>query len=269
MLYSHIVDNQEGSGIEKQQAIPVFLHGFLGSSRDWDGCLSHLNVSHAIRVDLPCHGLSKYCEVEDFQQACHQVQLTVLAKLKKENMDASTPLVFVGYSLGARIAMYGLAEKCFEGLNIQGAILEGGNFGLQTEEEKVLRWENDKHWSKRFATEAIDYVLFDWYHQGVFASLNPDQREELVELRSDNLGSQLGCMLRATSLSKQPYLLDTLKQLTIPLLYICGEQDQKFKTLAEQSGLQFKSVPQAGHNVHHEKPAEFAALISDFINQLK
>ncbi|MFH0264876.1 2-succinyl-6-hydroxy-2,4-cyclohexadiene-1-carboxylate synthase [Vibrio rumoiensis] len=269
MLYSHISDNQEGDEIEEQQPIPVFLHGFLGSSRDWDACLSHLDVSHAIRIDLPCHGLSKYCEVDDFEQACQQVQLTVLAKLKKENMDASTPLVLVGYSLGARIAMYGLSEKCFDGLIIQGAILEGGNFGLQTEEDKVLRWENDKHWSKRFATEAIDYVLFDWYHQGVFASLDPDQREEMVELRSDNLGSQLGCMLRATSLAKQPYLLDALKQLDIPLLYICGEQDDKFKALAQQSGLQFKSVKQAGHNVHHEQPAEFASLISNFIKKLK
>lgn len=267
MLYSHIIDNQEGD--EKQQPIPVFLHGFLGSSCDWDSCLPYLDVSHAIRVDLPCHGLSKYCEVDDLQQACHQVQLTVLAQLKKENLDTATPLVLVGYSLGARIAMYGLAESCFGDLNIQGAILEGGNFGLQTEEEKVLRWENDKHWSKRFATEAIDYVLFHWYQQGVFASLSPEQREELIELRSDNLGSQVACMLRATSLAKQPLLLDAMRQLSIPLLYICGEQDDKFRALAQHSGLPFQSVAQAGHNVHHEKPAQFSALISEFINKIK
>ena len=58
------------------------------------------------------------------------------------------------------------------------------------------------------------------------------EREELVELRSDNLGSQLGCMLRATSLAKQPYLLDDLKQLSVPLLYVCGEKDSEIQDIS-------------------------------------
>ncbi|OEF26964.1 2-succinyl-6-hydroxy-2,4-cyclohexadiene-1-carboxylate synthase [Vibrio rumoiensis] len=268
MLYSQMVETQDSTENEAQKPIPVFLHGFLGSSLDWDGCLSHLDLPHAICIDLPCHGLSKYCEVQNFEEACQQVQLTILSKLKKEKRSLNTPLVFVAYSLGARIAMFGMAKNAFPDLNVQGAIFEGGNFGLNHEEGNVLRWENDKHWSKRFATEAIEEVLFDWYEQGVFSSLNDDQRQELVELRSDNLGSQLGCMLRATSLSKQPYLLDDLKQLALPLLYICGEHDQKFRSIAENSGLAFKMVQEAGHNVHHEQPQAFAALVSDFIDQL-
>ncbi|WP_105902407.1 2-succinyl-6-hydroxy-2,4-cyclohexadiene-1-carboxylate synthase [Vibrio gangliei] len=266
MLYSQIVDHTPQNE-PRTLPIPVFLHGFLGSSQDWADSLEHLHCDAAIQVDLPCHGGSKYCEVEDFVQACQQVELTILSKLKKAGIDTSTPLVLIGYSLGARVTMYGLAESAFPQLNICGAVLEGGNFGLKTEEDKVLRWENDKHWSRRFATEAIDEVLEDWYQQGVFASLTATQRAELVELRSDNLGSQLGCMLRATSLAKQPYLLDTLKQLPIPLLYICGEKDDKFQSLAKQSGLTYHSVSQAGHNVHHEQPAKFAAIVAEFIHQ--
>ncbi|WP_086982895.1 2-succinyl-6-hydroxy-2,4-cyclohexadiene-1-carboxylate synthase [Vibrio aphrogenes] len=268
MLYSHTVIPSSSVESHRSSPIPVFLHGFLGSSQDWSATLEYLNCSAAICLDLPCHGVSKYCEVDDFAQACQQVQTTVLEALQKSGLPTSTPLVLVGYSLGARIAMYGLAQAGFTELNVQGAILEGGNVGLATEEEKVLRWENDKHWSKRFATEAMDEVLFDWYQQGVFASLTPTQREHLIELRSDNLGAQLACVLRATSLAKQPHLLASLTSLTLPLLYVCGDKDTKFVALAEQSGLQYRKVNHAGHNAHHEQPNEFATIVTEFIQQL-
>lgn len=165
---------------------------------------------------------------------------------EKEKRPLDTPLIFVAYSLGARITMFGMAKQAFSKLNIQGAILEGGNFGLLTEEQTVLRWEEDKHWSKRFATESMEEVLFDWYHQGVFSSLTDEQREDLVDFRSDNLGSQVACMLRATSLAKQPYLLDELKQQSLPLLYVCGERDQKFRQLAETKGFNLQNCERCG-----------------------
>lgn len=266
MLYSQVVD--KSNEVDSVQPIPVFLHGFLGSTLDWQECLSYLKIPQSIQVDLPCHGMSKYCEVIDFDEACQQLQLTVLAQLKKRNLALNSPLVLVGYSLGARIGMYAIAKKALPELNVKAAIFEGGSFGFQNEEDRLLRWEGDKHWSKRFATEAIDEVLYDWYQQGVFSSLTEEQREDLVEIRSDNLGSQLGCMLRATSLSKQPYLLDDLKAQSLPLLYLYGEHDEKFKLVAEQSGLNAKKVINAGHNAHNEQPQQYAQLVDDFIQSL-
>ncbi len=268
MLYSQSVENQHHDSTEaNNQVIPVFLHGFLGCSRDWQACLPWLNSPHSIQVDLPCHGSSKYCEVEDFTAACQQVQLTIVSQLKKQGLSAKTPLVLIGYSLGARIAMYGLSHTGFSKLSIQGAIIEGGNFGLQQQTEIEARWQSDKMWSKRFATEGMEDVLYDWYLQGVFAGLTDAQREHLVQLRCDNLGSQVGCMMRATSLAKQPYLLPELKKVTIPLLYLCGERDTKFSQLAQSSGLDYQIVPQAGHNVHIEQPQCFAEIINQFILQ--
>ncbi|WP_153447395.1 2-succinyl-6-hydroxy-2,4-cyclohexadiene-1-carboxylate synthase [Vibrio algicola] len=266
MLYSQVMDNSSEAG--SVQPIPVFLHGFLGSTQDWKRCLSYLKSPQSIQVDLPCHGMSKYCEVDDFEGACQQIQLTILAQLKKRKLPLDSPLVLVGYSLGARISMYGISQKSLPELNIKGAILEGGNFGIQAEEDKMQRWEGDKHWSKRFATESMEEVLFDWYQQGVFATLTEEQRELLVEMRSDNLGSQLGCMLRATSLSKQPYLLDALKAQSLPLLYICGEHDAKFRALAEESGLNCKIVTNSGHNSHHEQPQQYAQIVDEFLISL-
>ena len=38
MLYSQMVERNDSGDIEAQQPIPVFLHGFLGSSLDWNIC---------------------------------------------------------------------------------------------------------------------------------------------------------------------------------------------------------------------------------------
>ncbi|MBN8110601.1 2-succinyl-6-hydroxy-2,4-cyclohexadiene-1-carboxylate synthase, partial [Vibrio vulnificus] len=76
---------------------------------------------------------------------------------------------------------------------------EGGHFGLITEEEKHARWQHDQHWATRFAHQPIAQVLTDWYQQAVFSSLNHEQRQTLVTLRSDNLGPAVAKMLLATS----------------------------------------------------------------------
>ncbi|MCV6069780.1 2-succinyl-6-hydroxy-2,4-cyclohexadiene-1-carboxylate synthase, partial [Escherichia coli] len=87
--------------------------------------------------------------------------------------------------MGGRIAMHGIAHQCFPDLNIAGAIIEGGNFGLQTESEKHGRVENDARWAMRFKTEPLERVLNDWYQQAVFSSLNHEQRQTFIAKRSD------------------------------------------------------------------------------------
>ena len=62
-----------------------------------------------------------------------------------------------------------------------------------------------------------------------FASLNDDQRRELVALRSNNNGATLAAMLEATSLAVQPDLRANLSARTFAFYYLCGERDSKFR----------------------------------------
>lgn len=270
MLASYYVSHSQG----QKDALVVFLHGFLGSSKDWYTCLSYLKSQHVLCIDLPCHGASRYCSLEalgssaqtsGFDQSCAQIQATILQQLAKQDLPQDMPVVLVGYSLGGRLLMYGLAEEGFPLLNIQACVVEGGNFGLQDETAKIARRENDNAWACDFATEAIEEVLEDWYSQAVFASLTEDQKENYIRLRSENLGTQVARMLRATSLAKQPYLLDKIKALETPFLYLCGEHDEKFVTLAKESGLHYQSIKDAGHNAHSEQPLAFTQAINRFI----
>ena len=237
----------------------VFLHGLLGSGRDWRQVVNILAPSHyCLTIDLPGHGHSQLLLPSGFEEVNRQICQT-LAHRKIGSY------VLVGYSMGARLAMY---HACFSQSGSQsklaGLVLEGGHFGLPPA-ECAARLGNDQKWAHRFVSDPIAQVLVDWYRQPVFSSLNHDQRQSLIAKRSDNLGSGIAHMLLATSLAKQPFLQPQLTELALPVHYICGDEDQKFKSLAEKSGLSLSVIPGAGHNVHVEQPDAFAMTIKQFI----
>ncbi|SDG91287.1 2-succinyl-6-hydroxy-2,4-cyclohexadiene-1-carboxylate synthase [Vibrio xiamenensis] len=252
MLFSHY----HASSSDSQQPVVVFLHGLLGSGEDWQGCLEALDGVNCLTIDLPGHGNSHAIDGKSFDHCCELVVQSIQSKVSR-----NTPILLVGYSLGARIAMYGAAFERFNTLNLRGLLIEGGNFGLTDEAQKNARWQHDSAWAQRFKNEPIGQVLDDWYQQAVFSSLNYAQRQTLVEKRSANLGAAIANMLLSTSLAKQPYLLTQLAGQKLAAHYICGIKDTKFSAMAEHSGLSFSQVKDAGHNVHHEQPKAFANLV--------
>ncbi len=243
----------------------VLVHGLLGSGADWQPVLSHLARTQcaALTLDLPGHGTNPERHCDNFAEAVEMIEQTVQAHVTSE-----VPVILVGYSLGGRLIMHGLAQGAFSRLNLRGAIIEGGHFGLQENEEKAARWQHDQQWAQRFSQQPIEHVLSDWYQQAVFSSLNHEQRQTLIAQRNANLGSSVAHMLLATSLAKQPYLLPALQALKLPIHYVCGEQDSKFQQLAESSGLSYSQVAQAGHNVHHEQPQAFAKIVQAMIHSI-
>lgn len=260
MLYSHY-----HPAISSQQEKPtlVFLHGLLGDGHDWADVisqLSHLDDYSTLTIDLCGHGRSRYKSCQGFEHICDLIETTIQRRIGK-----TAPVVLVAYSLGARIAMYAMAQKKWATINVVAAVIEGGNFGLCSQQEKDARWQNDLRWAKRFCSEYLEHVLSDWYKQAVFSSLSHEQQYAMVVRRSSNLGVSVADMLLATSLSKQPYLLDGLKSQTIPVLYLCGEKDTKFRKLASASGLNSLVIDGAGHNAHVEQPERFAQSIYNFI----
>ncbi|EEX37456.1 MULTISPECIES: 2-succinyl-6-hydroxy-2,4-cyclohexadiene-1-carboxylate synthase [Vibrio] len=264
MLYSQWLPKIEPAQPAQNNAVQpvvVFLHGFLGSSQDWQMVVERLRgVYSLLLIDLPGHGQSRHLGCSDFADVCQQIAQVVTA-----HCPPTTPLWLVGYSLGARLAMLGCTQGWFDALNIQGLVIEGGHFGLTTEEEKNARWQHDQHWAARFAHQPIAQVLTDWYQQAVFSSLNHEQRQTLVTLRSDNLGSAVAGTLLATSLARQPDTLPKLQCLPFSVYYVCGQNDAKFYQLAQQSDLHYHVVEQAGHNVHHECPESFAHLVTRLV----
>ena len=94
-------------------------------------------------------------------------------------------------------ACQGLAGLC-------GVVVEGGHPGLQNAEQRTQRQRSDRQWAQRFRTEPLTAVFADWYQQPVFASLNDEQRRELVALRSNNNGATHGGKRCAIIVAAQP-----------------------------------------------------------------
>ncbi len=259
MLYSH----SSSTPVTSDKPVLVLLHGLLGSGEDWEGTLQYLPQQPWLAIDLPGHGQSANVECTDFSDCCQKITHTILTQL-----GPSVPVILVGYSLGGRLAMLGACLGLFAKVNLQGIVIEGGNVGLQSEQERKARWGNDTQWANRFRIEPIEQVLSDWYQQPVFSSLNDEQRQTLITKRSANLGEKVANMLLSTSLAHQPYLLPALKDLSLPMQYVCGAKDNKFCQLAQQSGLVYSQINSAGHNVHQEQPEAFAQTIQIFIDSL-
>ncbi|MFT8210593.1 MAG: hypothetical protein ACMZI0_08495 [Symbiopectobacterium sp.] len=86
-----------------------------------------------------------------------------------------------------------------------------------------------------------------------------------MTLRSSNDAAAVADMLEATSLGRQPWLLDAVRHTGLPFGYLCGAQDQKFQAIAQTYRLPLLSVMHAGHNAHRANPVGYAQQIRTFI----
>lgn len=240
----------------------VFVHGFLGSTEDWQPILSYLpETLDAWAVDLPGHGVLK-----DYLLPSLPDYAQFVASELSGLPDDGTPVVLVGYSLGARILMHCLTEQMLNPATVKAVILEGGNFGLVSRSDREKRWDSDHQWIERFTHEPLESVLRAWYGQPVFSSLNDKQREQVIRLRSQNSASSLAKVLSATSLARQAHLLPELTEAKVPVRYIVGARDSKFCQLYQQAGVRFYTVADAGHNAHKEQPELYAEKLAQLLS---
>lgn len=230
----------------------VWLHGFLGNHQEWEPVSAAFQEWPQLLIDLPGHGASSDIMVADFAA----VDAVLSATLRHYQIY---DYWLVGYSLGGRVAMYHATHNLATGL--QGIVVEGGHPGLSCETERAARKQHDAGWAKRFRHEPLVPVLHDWYQQAIFSDLDKQQRAALVALRSHNHPAALASMLEATSLCRQPDLQPELKKLTRPFYYLCGERDDKFRTLAAHLGLTPELIFAAGHNAHRDDPVAFSARL--------
>lgn len=238
----------------------VFLHGFLGSSSDWDETINLLKDDfHCITIELPGHGASvttASSRTNGFDH-CHELIKDALDDL---NVQQYT---IVGYSLGGRIALdYARTQN---DTRLTALLLESSHTGLLSEEAKESRLMQDHSWAKKFATQHITDTLYEWYDQEIFSDLSDRKKEALVDKRSDNYGVPLANTLLATSLGKQNNALPYLQKTDLNILYCFGSKDKKFKKVAAQlnnlAHITCEEFEGAGHNIHQHDVQKFTQFI--------
>ncbi|MGK9172130.1 2-succinyl-6-hydroxy-2,4-cyclohexadiene-1-carboxylate synthase [Yokenella regensburgei] len=233
----------------------VFLHGFSGDSLEWQPVGDRICGCPCLYIDLPGHGGSAGITVGSFAEMRYLLSATL-------NSYNILKYWLVGYSLGGRIAM---DFACEAPAGICGLVVEGGHPGLTDEAERSSRRASDRRWAERLRHEPLSEVFTDWYQQPVFASLQAQQRAQLIALRSQNSGRALAAMLEATSLAVQADLRAALRQCAFPVHYLCGERDSKFRALSAEIAARSHLINAAGHNAHRENPEAVAACLAQIL----
>jgi 2-succinyl-6-hydroxy-2,4-cyclohexadiene-1-carboxylate synthase len=215
--------------LKKGPGIPlVFLHGFLGSSADWEAVCSYLPPCHSVGVDLPGHGASPFETSFEFEPPAPKFHL-------------------IGYSMGGRLALE-YAKRYPE--RIATLIIASAHPGLSSEEEKEKRKESDAQWAKLLLELPIDEFLRRWYDQPLFKNYKPD-----FSMRRNQNIPDLAAAFMHFGLGNQPVL--HVKN----AIHIVGELDTKFRALHPEAII----VLESGHVIHLEKPESFAQIIAERI----
>ncbi|MGH8016420.1 MAG: 2-succinyl-6-hydroxy-2,4-cyclohexadiene-1-carboxylate synthase [Candidatus Zixiibacteriota bacterium] len=254
----------QAHGDLKNPAI-VFLHGFMGNGKSWKIIVDSLvNKFHCITIDLPGHGRTKADDALYSTPKCAE-QIVALAnqlRLKRFNL--------VGYSMGGRLALYLALNNADK---IKNLVMESSSPGLKTEKERLDRRNSDEALAAGLETNSLREFVEKWYNRPLFQSLRADKKnfESMVKERLDNDALGLAKSLRFMGTGVQESLWGKLRNLNKPTLLIVGELDRKFQGIAKAMLLMSKKIKiecvmDAGHNVHFEKPPEYAELLSGFFS---
>lgn len=232
----------------------VLLHGFGQTCRCWGPLAPALASGHeVIRLDAPGHGGSTGAVAD----------LPTTGRLIAE---AGGPAVYVGYSMGARMALHVATEA--PGV-VQALVLLGGTPGIEDDAERAERRAADRQLAATIRTDGVDAFVERWLAMPMFAGLPPEGRFEHERRR--NTADGLAASLELAGTGSQAPLWDALGRIDVPVLAVAGEDDRRYAALAERTAAAIGDnaraalVPGAGHSAHLEQPQRFIDLLLDWL----
>jgi 2-succinyl-6-hydroxy-2,4-cyclohexadiene-1-carboxylate synthase len=237
----------------------VLIHGFTQAKEIWHhiapNLLHELNVlsPQIISVDLPGHGESASEEANLWQAAQQIVELCGEA-------------TYVGYSLGARVALHCAVQSPS---SVKRLVLCGATPGLRTIDEREARRIADENIARTIERTPLQDFLKDWTSHALFNGYVPDEND--LSARLNNKPSGLAMSLRTMGTGTQENLWSKLPSLTMPVLLVTGQDDEKFSHIAQEMkdligpSATHTQIPHSGHAVPFQKPTEFISVVSQFV----
>ncbi len=230
------------------------LHGFTQSPAAWQRLLPEVHaprlLGHGPEPDLTRRSWSEE-----------------LSRLATQALALPAPRRLLGYSLGARLGLGLLVEH--PGL-FASACLVSGSAGLESDPARAERRESDAGWTTLLRTRGLEAFLERWEAQPLFASqasATGEARGAQARERREHTAEGLALSLEVLGLGQMPWLGEPLARVSVPVLWLVGEHDAKFRALGEGLMGRFPSarlalVPGAGHNPLLENPAALGALLA-------
>jgi 2-succinyl-6-hydroxy-2,4-cyclohexadiene-1-carboxylate synthase len=232
----------------------VLVHGFTQTSRCWGPVAEALAADHeVVRVDAPGHGRS--AEV----MAGPRGSARLIA-------DRGGQATYLGYSMGGRFCLHlalGNPEL------VDGLILIGATPGIEDPEARDHRVADDERMALVLERRGLETFLDAWLANPLFAGLPPDRQYREERLRNTVEG--LAMSLRQAGTGTQDPLWGKLGRLTMPVLVVAGERDEKFAGIGARMAAAIGEnatlalVAGAGHAAHLEQPDAFLAIVEPWL----
>ena len=244
----------------------VFLHGFLGDSLDWEFLRADLTADFlCIFPDLPGHGQNQLA-LPDRRLSFDWFASGLAHTLDGLGIETAH---LVGYSMGGRLGLY-FAVK-YPG-QLRSLCLESASPGLSGRVERRERCELDAQRAAEIERVGFEQFIADWYRMPLFASLQSDPAllEKLLSRRVKNDPQAMRRVIAELSPGCQPSLWKRLAAIQVPALLLAGELDGKYRLLVEEMASRMPDArialaPDAGHNIHLERPDWYRQKIRDFL----
>lgn len=244
----------------------LLLHGFTGSTATWRPFLRAWPGFRVVRVDLIGHGRSDSPPDASRYSMAHGVA-DLLALLDRLAVERTAVL---GYSLGGRVALH-LALAAPQRLT--ALIVESASSGMEDEGERARRRAADAELARSIEAGGIEAFVDRWQAQPLFASQARLPRAVWERQRRQRLAQSpagLANSLRGMGAGSQEFLLPQLAALRLPALFIAGALDERYAAEARRMadavpGAEIGVIAEAGHAVHLEQPAAFAAAVRRFL----
>lgn len=234
----------------------TFLHGFTQTKESWLPVIDSLHVSvEAALLDCPGHGESP-------------VEGRTLEQSAEDVANSMKPGVLVGYSMGARIALHTALQSPH---NVQALVLVSGTPGLRTKSERDDRKNSDNALAQYIEEIGVDTFIPEWLSNPMFQRLPMELAD--IPRRCSNSARGLADSLRFAGTGTQASLWDQLPSLTMPVLVITGDNDEKFTEIARQmasaiSHVEHRIMNDVGHTCHLEDVSQFVDVFEEWFLRL-
>jgi 2-succinyl-6-hydroxy-2,4-cyclohexadiene-1-carboxylate synthase len=241
---------------------PLFtLHGFTGRADAWaevvtPGATMLSLIGHADDLPVPAGWT--------FEQEIDRVAARIAG--------AAAPVHLAGYSMGGRVA---LGVACRRPERIARLTVVAAHPGLTDPAAAIERRAADDGWCALLERDGLDAFVAAWQEQVLWQSqraLSPERRERQRRARLAHSASGLAGALRALGLAAMPSLWHALPGLPMPVDWVAGELDSKYRDLSRRAAAACRSgralvIPGAGHNVLLEQPEELARALAGTTGQ--
>lgn len=219
------------------------LHGAVGAASDWRPLAKQLAAG-----GIGSRAVDLWRFLEEGPLPLREFGRVLNAEARTSG-PGSNGKALLGYSMGGRLALHALLEADHPW---QAAAIISAHPGLESAADREERRSADAIWATRALTGNWDGFVAEWAAQPLLGSSTI--RDAAAEIALKTRRREIARSFVDWSLGSQPPLWDQLSRINLPLLWVVGEHDTKFRKIAERAvallpRARLAVAPAAGHRV--------------------